>query len=348
MCLSFGATGSKLRLVCDTRWLSIEMAVTRILDQWHELKTHFGIAAMSEKCKTAKILYESFCDKKNYLYLVFLKPILQDMQKINLCFQSNSANATMLLSDLILAIRSLRQKIIPPDIDVDIINDDDFEKHVKSDLGLGYDFEKEVKSMNIESVEEMEIRECCSGFVVELAKQLKQRLPDNFNILKQIDAFSVENILKIKKKQISPILEYFRTPNIDKIERLYNDITLVEWENVDDTVKFWAEVLKYRDSGGNCRFQELASVALQMQSLPWSNADVERVFSQVNLIKTKIRNSMSVETLNAILSIRYGLRRHNMCCFNYNVPPSCLSTIEDKKFYPIDDDDNIDDILNII
>ncbi|XP_053947696.1 uncharacterized protein LOC128856421 [Anastrepha ludens] len=226
------------------------------------------------------------------------------MQKINKCFQSNSTNATKLLNDLILAISSLKQKIISPDSEIDIINDDQFEKHVQTDLYLGYDFEKEIKALSIKE-EEKNLRECCTGFVVELVKQLKQRLPDNFNILKQIDAFSVENILKIKNKSITPILEYFNTPNIDQIERQYYEVRQVQWENVDDTVKFWNEVLKYRDSGGNCRFHELALVALQILSLPWSNAEVERVFSQVNLVKSKIRNRMSVDTLNAILSIRF-------------------------------------------
>lgn len=150
------------------------MAVTRILNQWHELKTHFGIAAMQEKCKTAKILYESFCDTKIHLYLLFLKPILQDMQNVNKCFQSNSVNATKLLNDLVFAIRSLRDKIIPPNNEIDIINDD-FEEHVKTDLYLGYEFEQELKAVNIEAIEEKEIRECCASFVVELVKQLKQR-----------------------------------------------------------------------------------------------------------------------------------------------------------------------------
>lgn len=41
---------------CDTRWMSIESAVARILHQWTELKTLFGIAKNKNKCYAADIL----------------------------------------------------------------------------------------------------------------------------------------------------------------------------------------------------------------------------------------------------------------------------------------------------
>ncbi|XP_024869117.1 uncharacterized protein LOC112452903, partial [Temnothorax curvispinosus] len=40
--------------VSDTRWLSIEAAVDRTLNQWLELKTHFNMTRLSEKCYTAE------------------------------------------------------------------------------------------------------------------------------------------------------------------------------------------------------------------------------------------------------------------------------------------------------
>ncbi|XP_046869672.1 uncharacterized protein LOC124462142 [Drosophila willistoni] len=321
------------------------MAVTRILEQWHELKTHFGIAAKEEKCHKAIVLYNMFQDNINYLYLLFLKPILQDMQKVNKCFQSNTSNPSKLLNELIFAINSLKIYIIAPDKSVDCINDDGFEKYVTRDLYLGYAFEKHIKSVSISNDEEKSIRESCTNFVVDLVKQLKQRLPDNFKILKQADAFAVENILKTKKKNIIPILEFFGIPNIDEIERQYNELTLISWENTEDTIKFWVEVLNYRDSGGNNRFSKLSSVALEIHSLPWSNAEVERVFSQVNLIKNKIRNRMNVDTLNSILTIRSGLSRHNKCCFDYKVSSICLKSIENVEQLDNEPKQSVDNLI---
>lgn len=91
---------------------------------------------------------------------------------------------------------------------------------------------------------------------------------------------------------------------VEKIITQYHNINFVKWTNISSTTLFWTEVNAYRDAGGNNPFEELAKFALELLSLPWSNADVERTFSQLNLVKSKIRNRMQVSTVNAILTIR--------------------------------------------
>lgn len=44
----------KILKVCDTRWLSIEPTVVRILKQWEEFKLHFSLT--KDKCHTADLL----------------------------------------------------------------------------------------------------------------------------------------------------------------------------------------------------------------------------------------------------------------------------------------------------
>jgi len=130
-------TPLKIPRVCDTRWLSIEPTVTRITHQWSELKLHFALAAGEEKCHKAKILHELYCDDVNLLYLLFLKPILSDMRKLNKIFQSVRSESTKLLNELITSINSLKEKIIPPDIQIDILNEDITHIAVEN-LYLGY------------------------------------------------------------------------------------------------------------------------------------------------------------------------------------------------------------------
>ena len=83
-----GQAPLKLIQLSQTRWLSVESAVSRILQQWVELKTHFDMARNSERCYTAQILYEMFCDKKNYAFLVFMKHILGEVQRVNKKFEA--------------------------------------------------------------------------------------------------------------------------------------------------------------------------------------------------------------------------------------------------------------------
>jgi len=66
---------SPLKIVkaCNTRWLSIETAVSSIIKQWVELKTLFNIARNKEKCYNAKILFQMYNDNNNFAYLTFLQ-----------------------------------------------------------------------------------------------------------------------------------------------------------------------------------------------------------------------------------------------------------------------------------
>lgn len=141
--LFFNKEPLQIPRVCDTRWLSIEHAVKRILAQWIELKLHFETSALAEKCHKATILSDLYTGT-NYLYLIFLKPILEVMQRINKNFQSNKSNPTKLLGDLIFGINYLRSKVIPPDCEINIL-EEPFETHTKRDLYLGYEFETHLK-----------------------------------------------------------------------------------------------------------------------------------------------------------------------------------------------------------
>lgn len=74
-----------------------------------------------------------------------------------------------------------------------------------------------------------------------------------------------------------------------------------------DSSEFWVDVYNINDSGGKRVFEELAVCVLHILSLPLANAVVERVFSIMNAVKTKPRNRMQMNMLDAILRIRLYL-----------------------------------------
>ena len=65
-----------------------------------------------------------------------------------------------------------------------------------------------------------------------------------------------------------------------------------------------SNVYGYKDSAGRKLFKELAELDLNILCVPTSNAYVERVFSIMNLINTKIRNEMQYELLEALLRLK--------------------------------------------
>lgn len=59
-------------------------------------------------------------------------------------------------------------------------------------------------------------------------------------------------------------------------------------------------------------------------TLPHSSANVERIFSQVNLNKTKIRNSLDNETIVGILYSKDYLKLNHSSCFDIAIKPNLL------------------------
>lgn len=98
----------------NTRWLSRYNVVKVILDQWLELKTHFSLVPEQERCYTGKLLNEMLHDDSNYLYLVFLKSILLEVNNINLLFQGNNVDMGKAHDDLVSLLSLLGGKILKP------------------------------------------------------------------------------------------------------------------------------------------------------------------------------------------------------------------------------------------
>ena len=72
---------------CKTRWLPIQSAVENIIALWLELRVHFQIARLSENCYTAELLFEMYPDERNLAFLLFIQPILADVQKTHKLFE---------------------------------------------------------------------------------------------------------------------------------------------------------------------------------------------------------------------------------------------------------------------
>lgn len=84
------------------------------------------------------------------------------------------------------------------------------------------------------------------------------------------------------------------------------------------------EVKRYKDAAGLNPFEEFATAADSVLSLPQSNAEVKGRFSQMSVVKSKLHNRMSLQTLSSILYIRYGLKLAGDACFEHKLPDKVL------------------------
>ncbi|KAK4313269.1 hypothetical protein Pmani_015385 [Petrolisthes manimaculis] len=313
--------------------MSIESAIVRILQQWIELKTHFDIARKDERCYTADLLYSMFCDKKNHVFLIFLKQILSEVQSVNKKFEADVQDPTKLLSDLVHLIDSLSAKILMPG--KRLKESDALQDYLDPKPYLGYEFEKNMSECKFPEEIASDIRRRCIEFVIELVTQLRQRLPENFKVLQSISSMSGSECLKPVKNDILDLAKLFvnNAEILTRIDFQWRKLHTIQWIQTSDTIGLWAEIVSYRDETGENPFKELSDLAITILSLPHSNADVERVFSQMGIVKSKLRNRLAITSLNAVLTIKYGLRRHGKSCHDYKLPESVLRKIGSLEAY---------------
>ena len=146
---------------------------------------------------------------------------------------------------------------------------------------------------------------------------MQQRLPNNIATLKNISLFSVNNVLQPVKDipAFCNVMKYLDTSDstIASAEYQLNKINLIDWQNKENTEAFWEEAKLYKDAAGNNLFEELLNLAISSLVIPHSNAEIERVFSSMNIVKSKVRNFMKMELLHAIRTVRFALQRKEKC-----------------------------------
>ena len=89
----------------------------------------------------------------------------------------------------------------------------------------------------------------------------------------------------------------------------------------NDVVTFWGKVSKPTDTYGESRFPTVSKLTKYFLFFPHSNADVECIFSQVVLVKTKHRNKLKTSTLESILLAKQS------------IPSSCVEFKPGKSLY---------------
>lgn len=337
----YDETPLKITKICDTRWLSIYTAVERIVSQWEALCKHFERAKSDEKCYLAGILHEMYKNEKNYCYFLFLKQVLEPVWRANQSFQSNN-DPFKLIDGLVLCVNSVAGKILNPTAHVDVFKTRNLGSYVDPKPYFGVTCEAKFKIIAKEKDGQSEvvgIRTRCINFALKLLDELKSRLPDNYQQLQLMQELTIENTLKRVKSSLVPLMQVMgvATIDIDSIENQWKDMIYVKWDQdvVDskDSLRFWNNVYNYTDASGNNPFQKLANFVLEVLSLPLSNADVERVFSAMNLTKSKTRNRMGLQLLVAIVAIKFGLRITGSCCHDYPVPASVAKKIGTGDIY---------------
>ena len=93
------------------------------------------------------------------------------------------------------------------------------------------------------------------------------------------------------------------------------------------------EVYNYEDAVGRHSFRDLARGVVRILCLPTSNGEIERVFSQVSVVKSKKKNRMKMELLDATLHCKFGLSKYDKKIEDFE-PPREILNYTAKEIYP--------------
>ena len=279
-----------------------------------------------------------YCDPKNYLYLLFLLPILNELKRLTKLFQSNVADILRVFGDLESAFITLSRRILKPAIisansteqlaSLNLASDFCFLDPESVDLGSTFLLKLQKSSLTAEEKLDLKIRG--KNFLKEVLIGFQKRLCGTLNMMKKIACFRSENFLSTRFVASNFPAPFFAQDQLS-LSELEERAKLLQATNIESiksggTEAFWTAVHNYQDSTNSNPFHQLSSGVLKILCLPISNAEIERVFSQVTLLKNSKQSTMKSELLEAILYIKFGLSK-----FDKKVP-DFKPTVEMLKF----------------
>ncbi|XP_076033730.1 uncharacterized protein LOC143020818 [Oratosquilla oratoria] len=317
--------------LASVRWLSRLDAIGVILDQWDSLKRHFEICQTSERCYITEQLSQAYKDPRNKLYLLYLRKVLKEVMRVNKLFQGQKVEVTILTEDFIDMYRNIMHMVIESCHLSKCAKENlpylEFQNYILplNEINFGYEFNTFAESCGSTSKELVCIKEKCRQFVLELINQVQLRLPGNVDALFLLQKLHPSVATSQSKGSIANIASRYRSVvrDIDELENEWDVLHLEQWPKscLESSIGFWAEVYEKLDSAGNRKFPNISAFALALLSLPFSNANVERIFSDImNIVHSKVRNGFSVRSAEAVLQIRYGLSLQGVTCVDF-IPP---------------------------
>lgn len=334
----------KLVRLSNTRWLVRANVVKTILNQWLELKTHFNNIC-NEKCYMARMLAEMYNDNQNYLYYTFLLPVLTSVNRVNLLFQSDNTDVFKVYNELYSLLLSVLRMFVKSVFleGIQNMNEESFNK-IKGildnplalidsdsiDCGIAFVQYASKNLVSRDVILGVQIR--CKTFLLTLAKELCERIPGNLNVVNAVKYFSVDKCLTLYNRvKFSELPLNLLKGDKTIVEAQWNDLINVQWHEVIGKEKFsseefWVAVYNYANAGQEFIFRDIANFALDILALPISNAAVERVFSVMNATKTKSRNKLHLNMLEALLHIKCNMKNfsnNQKCCTKF-VPSNLM------------------------
>lgn len=321
----------------QTRWLSSLEVVQKILEKWEALKLFFNFhqqdalsssSTVGDKTTSLDFIVDAMNDPQVKIYFLFLQWILPKFITINKLFQSEKSAITSIHNKISLSYKDILSsymnkeyilKVKLADIDPEPKKTNPAQakflnlSNIYLGIGVMQEFKKEevLKHKSLEA----EVRSRCRNFMVKACQELKNRFDlSSDSPFSKISVLHPKEVLSKTSTRCESLFPLAATlPRIispreigklQKIDDQWRRISIYDFDELkqsDTPEKVWLGIKKFTDKNGQNEFADVAAFAMDALCLPHSSAGCERVFSKINLVKTKIRNKLATETINGLL-----------------------------------------------
>ncbi|KAJ8968820.1 hypothetical protein NQ314_002082 [Rhamnusium bicolor] len=294
----------------QTRWLSLEFVLKRLLSQYNTLLLYFTDQSY-QNIPAANMILNHLNQLETKLYLEFLEFILPTFNVLNAIMQSETPKIQIIYREVTAAVKTILDCYIKEDImkkNKTNVYDIDF-KNPRNFLPIDkMYFEAKTQNSSLDNYVLNGVKIKCLDFYIESIRQIFDRFPLKNSAFEKLKFIDPKHVISRKTQSISEISIHF--PNlIDDIQVIDNEwrmlrnidfnevgINTDEVEKNDDVNVFWRSISKIKLGSGQAKFGNLTSLIFNLLCLPHSSTNVERVFSQINLNKTQIKNRLKSDT----------------------------------------------------
>ena len=183
----------KLLRPAQTRWLSLEQCVCRIVEQWPALVSYFQSIDEAERFSSVEKITTLLFKPSTLLYFLFLKDVLPLFTAFNLIFQSEKPSIHVVHEEMVLLLRNFYSRFIKNDVlsavdcvlDVNYKNENNHLPHCEVAIGSAARILIEKEEIEgHKDVDQFFIN--CIEFFVEACHSLIKRLQFNNTLLKNL------------------------------------------------------------------------------------------------------------------------------------------------------------------
>jgi hypothetical protein len=173
------------------------------------------------------------------------------------------------------------------------------------------------------------------AYLIEMAKQIKQRCNFNDERLKHLSSISPYSFNKDYFRKLISSFKHLLDDRTDLQETIWIEYDqIIRSYHVDPDLreedfnieKFWISIFKKNKNN------ECVKFILLILCLPNSNACVERLFSSYKLVKTDIRNQLEIETIEALIRVKEYMRSEGVHANNIRITKEMMNKFNSEIY----------------